>query len=410
MQKGKTMPELKQQKQAILVYTIIVALAGLGLGLSDALFSNYFRDAYEVDAFQRGLIEVPRELPGVLTMFLLSALAFWGDKKLALLAFALNALGLLVLAFFAPSFPVMLIFLFVASMGIHMFIPLYDSLGMSLAPSKEEYGKMLGKFNSVRMIFSLIASVVAFLGFRSGFFSFTAPIILNFVIAAALFAVVFVLILYLMKLSPDKKGKKAHFVFRKEYAKFYVLAALFGGRKQVIFVFGPWVLIELFHFGADYMSLLLIVGSVVSVFALPVIGRWIDKYGAPQVMIIEVILFFVIYFGYGAISAGVHGGFVEGGRILLILVVLIHTLDRVVFNFNMARSIYLRKIALVAEDVTPTLATGMALDHLFSILGALVCGWLWWNLGPQYVFVFSGILAVIHLFVAIYVKRDEKVA
>ena len=400
----------QRQKRAIFVYTIIVALAGLGLGLSDALFSNYFRDAYEVDAFQRGLIEIPRELPGVLTMFLLSALAFWGNKKLALLAFALNFFGIMVLALFSPSFPVMLIFLFIASMGIHMFLPLYDSLGMSLAPSKAEYGKMLGRFNSVRMIFSLIASIFAFWGFSSGFFSFTTPIVLNFLIAGALFAVVFGLILYLMKLAPDPKTEKAHFVFRKEYMKFYVLAALFGGRKQVIFVFGPWVLIELFDFGADYMSLLLILGSVASVFALPIIGRWIDKYGAPWVMILEVILFFIIYFGYGLVSAGVSHGWVEGAGILLIFVIFIHTLDRVTFNFNMARSIYLRQIAIKEEDVTPTLATGMALDHLFSILGALVCGWLWWNLGPYYVFIFSGALAFLHLLVAIYVKREDEKA
>ena len=404
------MEEQQRQKRAILVYTVIVALVGLGLGLSDALFSNYFRDAYQVDAFQRGLIEVPRELPGVLTMFLLSALAFLGDKKLALLSFALNAVGLLFLALFAPDFPVMLVFLFVTSMGIHMFIPLYDSIGMSLAPNKESYGKMLGKFNSIRMIFTLLAAIVAFFGFRSGFFSFTAPIILNFIIAAVLFIAVFVLIVYLIKLTPDPKGGKAHFVFRKKYMKFYTLAALFGGRKQVIFVFGPWVLIELLYFDAAYMSLLIILGSVASVFAIPLIGRWIDKYGAPKVMILEVILFFVIYLGYGIASENMHSGRTEGLGIfiLMIFVICIHTLDRVVFNFNMARSIYLRKIAVCPEDVTPTLATGMALDHLFSILGALVCGWLWWEFGPHYVFIFSGVLAVIHLLVAIHVKKEEE--
>ena len=287
-----------------------------------------------------------------------------------------------------------------------MFIPLYDSLGMSLA-TDGDYGKILGKFNSVRMAFSLIAAILAFIGFRSGFFSFTSPIILNFILAGVMFAAVFCLVFYLMKITPNPHPKKSHFVFRKKYAKFYLLAGLFGGRKQTIFVFGPWVLIELFDFGADYISLLIIFGSLISIPAITLLGRWVDKYGAPKMMILEVLLFFVIYFGYGFISAGIHGAWLSRVPLVIAAAILVHILDRVVFNFAMARSIYLRSIAISPDDITPTLATGMALDHIASIIGALICGWIWREFGPQYVFVFSGIIAVVHLFVAIYVKRDE---
>ena len=397
---GESIVDKQQLKKATLVYTIIVALIGLGLGLSDNLFPNYFRDAFEVDAFERGLIEIPRELPGVLTMFILSALAFWGDKKLTLLSFTLNCLGLISLALLRPSFPMMLVFLFVTSLGGHMFIPLFDNLGMSLA-TKGDYGKMLGRFTAVRTVFMMLAGILAFWGFRSGFFSFTTPFVLIFLIAATLFASALFLTVYLMKLTPSSRPAKSHFVFRKAYGKFYILSALFGGRKQIMFVFGPWVLIELFDFGADYMSLFIILASIVSVLALPVIGRWIDKYGAPRVMVIEVLLFFVIYLGYGLISAGVHSGLLPAAGLIVALIVIIHTLDRVAFNFIIARSVYLRSIAVSPEDVTPTLATGMALDHIFSILSAFICGWLWWEFGPQYVFIFSGVLAAVQLAVAI---------
>ena len=398
------MEEQRKWKKAIAVFTVIVALSGLGYGLSDTLFANYFRDAYQVDAFQRGLIEVPRELPGVLSLFILSALAFWGDKRLALLSFALIFVGIMFLALFAPSFPVMLIFLFITSLGMHMFIPLYDNIGMSLAQDGD-YGKILGRFNAIRTTFALLAAVLSFIGFRIGFFSFTSPIIVNFLIAGVLFAVTFCLIVYLMKLSTTPRPEKSHFVFRREYSKFYLLAILFGGRKPIIFVFGPWVLIELFDFGADAISLTIIAASIFSIFSFPIIGRWIDKYGAPQVMIIEIFLFFVIYLGYGIISAGMHGGWMSGTILVISIVIAIHILDRIVFNFGMVRSIYLRSIAVIPDDVVPTLATGMALDHAASILVSLLCGWLWWNFGPQYVFVFSGILGVGHLIVAQSAKR-----
>ena len=398
------MTELKKNK-AIIVYILIVALSGLGLGLSDVLLSNYFRDAYEVDAFQRGLIEIPREMPGVLAMFALSGLAFLGDKKLAMIAHALLCVGMLALALLSPTFNVMLIFLFVFSSGVHMFIPLYDSLGMSLA-SNTDYGKVLGKFNSIRMAFTLIAGLVAFYGFRVGFFSFTTPVILNFLIAAILFAIIFWLIFYLKRLVGDSHPTKAHFVFRKEYIKFYILASLFGGRKQIIFVYGPWVLIELLDFGADHMSLLMIAGSVIGIFFIPMLGRWVDKFGAPKVMVLEVLLFFVIYLGYGFVSAGLHGGWLVGATAVVALAVGVNILDRLVLSFNMVRTIYLRSIAKKTDDVTPTLATGMALDHIFSIIGSIICGWIWWEFGPQYVFVFSGVLAVAHLIVALQVKRE----
>ena len=396
--------ETQEIKRAIIVYTIIVALIGLGLGLSENLFSNYFRDAFEVDAFWRGFIEVPRELPGFLTVFILSALAFFGDKRLTLVSFALSFVGIMLLALANPSFPVMLVLLFIASLGIHMFMPLYDTLGMSLA-TKGDYGRILGRFNAVRTAFSLLAGLIAFIGFRVGFFSFTTPIIRVFLLAGICFVLAFLLFIYLMKITPNPRPAGSHFVLRKKYTSFYILAALFGGRKQIMFVFGPWVLIELFHFGADYMALFIMIASVVSIFALPVIGRWIDKFGAPRVMVIEVILFFVIYLGYGLISGGTHGGWLTRTGFVVGILIFIHTLDRVVFNFGMARSIYLRSIAVSPEDVTPTLATGMALDHIFSIASALLCGWLWWEFGPQYVFMFSGVLAAVQLVVAMRIRQ-----
>jgi len=396
----------QKMKKAITIFTLIVAISGLANGLSDSLLSNYFRDAFNATATQRSLIEVPREAPGILVMFLVSGLAFLGDKKLALIAHLLSFAGIMALGLFDPSFNTMLIFLFVFSLGGHMFIPLYDSIGMGLA-KEGELGRVLGRFNSTRTAFGLIAGVAVFIGFRSGFFSFTATPILNFIIAGVLFFAIAVLMFYLLRLTGDN-SHKVKFVIRKEYTKFYILASLFGGRKQIIFVFGPWVLIELFDFSADNMALLIIAGSAISIFFIPLLGRMIDKFGAPKMMVVEVITFLVLYFGYGLVSASVHGGWLFSATLGVAIAIGVNLLDRIVFNFGMARSIYIRSIAKDPADTTPTLATGMALDHVFSILSSLVCGWIWVRFGPQYVFVFSGILAVLQLFVALSVKREVK--
>jgi len=395
---------VENKNKSIAIFMAIVAVSGLALGLSDAVFSNYFRDAHNVYAFHRGLIEFPRELPGVISVLFVSALAFMGNIRLALLAHALSIIGIMVLGLASPPFGIMLIFVFINSLGMHMFMPIYDSMGMSLA-KKGNFGATMGRFNSVRTAFTLAAGIMVFFGFRSGFFSFTTPIITIFVISGVLFTVVFFLLVYLLRYMKDTRAEKSRFVFNKAYTKFYVLAILFGGRKQIMYVYGPWVLIELLGFGADNMALLMIVGAGIGIFFIPLVGRWIDKFGPAKIMIIEAALFLVIYLGYGVISAGLHGGWMTGAGAVIVLVVGINIIDRMTMQFGMVRAVYMRSIAITPEDVTPTLATGMALDHVVSIASAIFCGFLWWQVGPQYVFVFSGVLAAANMGVAFWIKR-----
>jgi len=387
----------RKSKRAIIVYMVIVALLGIAMGLSDNIFSNYFRDAFDANAFQRGLIEVPRETPGFIVVFILSSLAFFGNIKLGIIAQILTIIGIFAMGLFSPSFEVMLIYLFINSLGMHMFIPLYDSIGMSLA-KKSEAGKVLGRFNSVRIAFSLLAGLLVFWGFNSGFFSFTTRYITPFIIAGIILIIITGLLVYLLRLTEDVKGK-SKLIFRKAYMKFYLMAFLFGGRKQIMFVFGPWVLIELLDFGADYMALLMIAGAIIGVFILPFIGKLIDKFGTGKVFMVEAIGFLVIYVGYGIISYGVVGQLFSGFFILG-AAIGINILDRVIAHMGMVRSVYLRQIAICDEDITPTLATGMSLDHIVSIGSSLLGGWIWHNWGPWYVFIFSAVLAVGNVLVA----------
>ena len=392
-------------KKAIVVYMVIAALLGLALGFSDNIFSNYFRDAFNATAFQRGLIEVPRETPGVISMFVLAGFAFLGNIKLGIIAQILSIVGIFALGIMTPSFNGMLVFLFINSLGMHMFNPLYDGIGMSLA-KKSEAGKMLGRLNSVRVAFSLITGLLIFWGFNSGFFSFTSNYIIPFLMAGFLQIIVVGLLIYLLYLVKDIKGKsKSKLIFRKAYMKFYVMAFLFGGRKQIMFVFGPWVLIELLDFGADYMALLMVAGAMIGIFALPFIGKLIDKFGTGKVLIAEAIGFLLIYAGYGIISFGVaqqlFASFVIFG-----MAIGVNTLDRLVAHMGMVRSIYVRQVAVSDEDITPTLAVGMALDHVVGISCALLGGWIWHNLGPWYVFIFAAILAVGNLLVAYSISKE----
>ena len=72
-------------------------LFALANGLSGSIISNYFKDVFQVDSVQRGLLEIPRELPGVVGVFVIAALPSLGNVSLSVLGFALYCVGLLVL-------------------------------------------------------------------------------------------------------------------------------------------------------------------------------------------------------------------------------------------------------------------------------------------------------------------------
>ena len=84
----------------------------LAVGLSSGVFSNYFKDVFAVDSVQRGLLEIPRETPGILCVVILTALSGLGNLSLMVMAYGFCTLGLAVLGLLSPSYFIMQIFLF----------------------------------------------------------------------------------------------------------------------------------------------------------------------------------------------------------------------------------------------------------------------------------------------------------
>ncbi|MEX1307116.1 MAG: MFS transporter, partial [Eubacteriales bacterium] len=144
----------KTDNKNIIIFIFALAFVSLALGLSNIVFSNYFKEAYDVTSYQRGLIEFPRELPGILSLLVIAALSFLGDIRVSIIAQTLSFIGIMALGFLTPMFTVMTIFLFVNSMGMHLFMPLEKSIGMSLIKDKNTVGKWLGTFGGVKTAFN----------------------------------------------------------------------------------------------------------------------------------------------------------------------------------------------------------------------------------------------------------------
>lgn len=398
----------KQKKDLMLFFVVIVAV-NLAIGFSDGLFSNYFKEVYNVNGFQRGLIEFPRELPGVIVFFLISAISFLGDITIVIIAEALAAFALFVLGFFTPSFGVMLVFLFISSMGTHLYMPLRDSIGMSLC-EQDMLGKRMGQYAGVSFACLTAAGLAVFFLFRFGVFSFHSSTKWTFVVSAVFYVLAMLLFIKLRRDVGQTRTKreKVKFIFRKEYKYYYLLAIVFGVQKQVMLVFGPWVLIETLGQRVDTIVLLGIIASSLGMFFMPQLGKWIDRFGVKKLLYADAFSFIGVYLCYALLTQSFNNGVLAKVGLPLILTCALFVTDRLSSQMGIIRTVYLKSIALSNADVTPTLSLAMMMDHVVSILVGVAGGYLWISVGSQYIFYAVAALSLINLAVAILVKDPRK--
>ena len=401
--------EDRQRKSVVVMFFVLVAFVALGNGLSDSVYANYFKDAYQVTAVQRGFIEFPRELPGLLCVCVITLLSSLGDIRTAFVAQLLSCVGLIALGLLTPSFGVMLVFLFINSMGMHLFMPVQDAIGMTLS-EPGHVGKRMGQYASVRSAVGFVAGLLVFFGFRNNWFSFQTPTKSIFLIAAGAFllaAVVCVLIVRKVR-PPIAARKKIKFVFRRQYKYFYLLTILNGVKKQIAFVYGSWVIVDILVKGADTMALLIITSSFLCIFFMHLLGRCVDRFGIKKMFYIEALAFIFLYMIYGFTVLGITSGTLPSVGISVIMIYALFVIDRLSMQMGVMRSIYLRSIAWSDEEVTTTLSTGTSLDHVVSIVAALIGGYVWSAWGSQWVFFMAALFSLGNLYVAYRVQPEKE--
>jgi hypothetical protein len=302
----------------------------------------------------------------------------------------------------------MLIFIFINSAGAHMRMPLHDSIGMALIKD-DQIGKRMGQYKGTSTAFTMVASLLTFIGFRTGFFSFQTETKWIFVVAAVILVSIILLyfILERMMEEPVKSNKKVNFIVRKEYKYYYVLVVMWGVQKQIMMVYGPWVLVDLLNKRADTIAMLTIVGSLVGVFFIPALGRWIDRFGVKKLLYADAFSFVGVYILYGLLSAGFAGGSLSAYGLPVFLTYALFIMDKMSTQMGMIRTVYLRNIAVDTRDIMPTLSLGLSLDHIVSITCAIAGGIVWDVWGPQYIFFLAASLSLVNVYVASRVKAED---
>lgn len=377
----------------------LFAAASLVLGAAysmyDSIFNNYLNQKFAINPFQRSFLEFPRELPGLCVVFVSAALWFLCSPRLGGVCLLIGAAGSLLVGFASPSYYALLPWLFIYSMGQHLFMPVASALGMELA-REGQTGRRLGQLNAIRNAAAIGGSFLVVLGFRSLGFHFAHV----YILAAIGLAIAAVLMFSMKPTSTHRAG--AYLQLHKEYKLYYTLAVISGARKQLFITFAPWVLVKIFNQPTEMMATMYMVGGIIGILFQPLLGWAIDRFGERPVLASEAISLVFICFGYG------FAKFLLPAGIAFPVVVACYLLDQMVFSVSIARSTYMKKIANQPQDVQPALTASVTIDHVFSISSALIGGIIWDKFGFQYVFLFGVGIAIVNLFATLRVKVPVK--
>lgn len=364
---------------------------GMAGSLVDSTLNNFLNDTFTLTGFQRSFLEIPREFPGMITVLVTALLCFLGSRRLGGFAQLLAAAGIFLIGFVSKSYSHMVIFLFIFSLGQHLFMPVATTIGMELAADGKT-GKRLGQLNAIRNLAAIVGSFLVFIGFKYLNFTFQH----SFTIAALIFTIAAVL-MFLMK--PEKSAPPKTFLkLRKEYSLFYALAVLSGSRKQIFITFAPWVIVTIFHKPTQTLATLITIGGVIGIIFQPMLGKAIDRFGERAILMMEAMLLVIVCLGYGFSRS------VLPENIAFIITCVCYLMDQVLMSVSMARSTYMKKIALQPQDIQPALSASISIDHVFSIAIALIGGVIWNQFGFQYVFLLGIVIAVVNFFVAKRIK------
>ncbi len=376
---------LKQLSPNMALFLAGMALMGVSSGVFETTFNNFLSDTFQMNADTRGFLEFPRELPGLLCALFAGLLFFLPESIIAATAAIAVGLGMLGLAFWGGHWAAMLIFMMVWSVGTHLIMPVRSSLSIALA-HKGKIGRRLGQIQGTAIAASIGGCSLVWIGMK--YLHADYRLIFALGGAAALVAGIFLLGMRM----PGAHLQRPKFVWDRRYRLYYILALLFGARKQIFITFGPWVLVKIFNQPAYIFAQLWIVAALLGVVFQPALGRAIDWFGERKVLMADSVCVLLVCLGYG------YAHSIDNRSLALGLLYVCFVGDQLLFGVNMARDTYLAKIAVKQEDISPTLSLGVSINHLVSMSVPAAGGLLWMKYGHPAVFMGAAGIAILMYF------------
>lgn len=398
-------------------FLALMLLFGVAAGVFSAVLNNYLYEILAIDRVERGIVEFPRELPGLLLFVMIGLMHNFTEKRMLRMAFIVSAGGLLLLAFWGTAKIPSILFIVLWSTGEHILQPIRQSisihaaregqqgLAMGMTSSVGNIGQVIGQY-SVPLLFILLRAFGVIGGASSEVVAPGAGNPLPFRVAFIFAAVLMIAGVILSYVVPgaNQRVRRPRLFVRKRYWKYYVLEAFFGARKQVFLTFAPYVLIIYYGARTELIATLYGIWSLASIFIGPMFGRLLDRVGYKVIIIADAAVLVLLCLAYG------FAGHLLPHGTAFVVVCVVFVIDAILFVVGMARAMYARSLSSTQEEVTATLSVGISVNHLVSIIIAVAGGLLWERLGMETLFSVSAFFGLGSLIFAFTLPRRQKKA
>jgi len=340
----------------MLVFLIVLTAASqVGMQGWTTLFNNFAVERAGFGGFQVGLVQSIREIPGFLALLVVYVLLFLPEHRVVALAITALGLGVGLTGLF-PSFWGLVGTTLLMSFGFHY----YETLNMSLTLQyfdRSQTPLVLGRLRSVTGLSNIAVGVAVLAASRVLDFPGMYAIIGVTVAAAGIWA---------LTRDPSRTGlppQRKKMILRRKYWLYYVLTFLAGARRQVFTTFAVFLLVKKFGLGVTEITCLFILNNTVNVFANPLIGRAINRFGERALLTVEYTTTICIFSAY-AFSDSKW------------LVAALYVVDQLVYNFGMCVNTFFQKIG-EPQDIAPSMATGFTINHVAAVVIPVIGGTLW---------------------------------
>jgi predicted MFS family arabinose efflux permease len=337
--------------RSLITLAASVFLLSLGIGLQSGVSTNFIKDI-GLSGSQVLLQAGIREIPGLFLMFIAALIMHLPLKWRSVAAVLIMGAGFTLYAT-VHSWSALVVVSLIGSLGMHLWMPLNNSLGLGIA-KKENSGKVLGTLSAVAALASMagIGSIILLTHWLS--------LRLLIGVAGGLIVLAAIVLMRLPQNIGETKKAQPRLLFKKRYWVYYVLLLFEGSRTQVFFTFNTMVLVYTYGLSAMQISILLLVSSLVNFLLSQKLGQLLDVIGERKMLTIGYIALILCFVGYALVNQVWFLG---------LMLVFINFLGQ----FSIGLSTYVNRVS-PPEELTPTLSTGVSINHVTSVGMSFLAG------------------------------------
>lgn len=370
----------------LVILACTVFFSRLGQGLLGGVSTNFFVDTLNLSGKQVLWLVGIREIPGLTLIFIAAMIMRWPLSRRASASMLLMGLGYTLYAT-VQSYTALLAVAVLASIGFHNWLPLLSTLGLALT-KKEFAGRVLGVLNSVGSFASIVGIGIAAL------LATTLPLRQFYIIGGIIICIGGLLISRIPKEVGGRDEEEPRIILKWRYWLYYVLIFFEGSRMQVFATFGTLILVQNYGLNAREISLLLVVSGIVNFLLSPRLGKMLDIIGERITLSVSYVLLSLCFIGY----ATVHNVWFLCGMLIGI---------NLLVTFRIGLATYVRRIA-PPEELAPTLAAGVSINHITSVSMSLLAGTLLGLVGYEVLCWGAAVVIMLSVPFALALKVDQR--